>query len=87
MQSFVSVIDLLGNVLLEEQLIEDDRKYEGCCVLLPHELAELWDKPASPSSTENRSREGGYVRDPWKDVVRSSRACRFMSRSERRGRC
>lgn len=74
MLSFVSVIDLFGNILLEEQMVEEDRKYEGCCLLSPHGMGELWPPIAPPTASaglEIRAREGGYVKDPWKDVVRS----------------
>jgi hypothetical protein len=42
METFASIIDLLGNVLMEEHLVEADRKYEGSCILAPDVIGGLW---------------------------------------------
>ena len=42
MKTFASVVDLFGDTLMEEELLEDDRKYEGMCMLLPGVLGGLW---------------------------------------------
>ena len=72
MTTFASVIDLLGNVLMEEQIVEEDRKFEGCCILEPHELGELWSKTAGSGLQALRARGVDDVKDPMKDLVRSA---------------
>ena len=42
MKTFASVVTVFGEILLEEFLVEDDRKFEGSCILLPGVLGELW---------------------------------------------
>ena len=71
MVTFASVIDLLGNVLMEEQVVEEDRKFEGCCILEPHELGELYSRPGGDGLQGFRARGVDDVKDPMKDVVRS----------------
>jgi hypothetical protein len=70
MVSFASVIDLLGNVLMDEEVVEEDRKFEGCCILEPHELGELWPRPAGDGLQGFRVRGVDDLKDPMKDLVR-----------------
>ena len=69
MASYASVIDLAGNILMEEHTIEVDHKFEGCCILAPHELGTLWSKPAG-RGLQIRARGVDDVKDPMTDVVR-----------------
>lgn len=97
MTSFASIIDLFGNALMEEQTVEEDRKYEGCCILTPNELGELWSNSARKTARDGipktardglqiRARGIDDVKDPMKDLVRSPRNCRCRPRAGQWGR-